>query len=234
MTTTRNYSPQPGDDLKFRITTHREDFQLSDDPWRIVIRDQWGRVKRTVTPESCFYDTEGRFYFTLESVRQGIYYAYFTGSIEDEDYDKQRRVWNDRQVLVEVGLDFGCSKKEPCCRADVTYEQVWSVSIDGSDYLADCDGKYVLTGDGKRIQFTNNTSEYIEDMAKVKMKMTGDEFLKLIEGRDPNSEIDTIPELMDAMHGISDDTTVIDEIDEQVDEDTPGRVTPEDLENFQI
>lgn len=219
MTTTRHYSPQPGDDLKFRITTSREDFQLSEDPWRIVIRDQWGRVKRTVTPSSCFYDTEGRFYFTLENVRQGIYYAYFRGSIEDDDYDKQRRVWNNRQVLIEVGTDrCGCKEQESCCQKDVTYEQVWSVSVDGADYLADCDGKYVLTGDDKRIQFTNDTSEYVEEMGKVKMKMKGDEFLKLIEGKEPNSEVNTIPELMDVMRGVSDEETIPGKIHEEIDD----------------
>ena len=64
--------------------------------------------------------------------------------------------------------------------------------------------------------------------------MTGDEFLKLIEGREPNSEINTIPELMDAMQGISDDRTVKEEIEDEIDEDTPERVTPEDLADFQV
>ena len=120
-TTQKRQKAEPGDDLKFRITARREDFQLSEDPWRIVIRDQWGRTKRTVTPQSCFYDDEGRFYFTLENVRQGVYFAYFRGSVEDEDYDKQRRVWNSRKVLIEVGTGrcsgHGCRHMD-----DVQYE----------------------------------------------------------------------------------------------------------------
>lgn len=218
MATTRHSSPQPGDDLKFRVTTSRQDFQLSEDPWRIVIRDQWGRVRRTVTPESCFYDSEGRFYFTLENVRQGIYFAYFTGSVEDEDYDKQRSVWNNRKVLTEVGTGRCCRRRGRCRQDDVEYEQVWSVSVDGADYLADSDGRYVLTGDGKRIQFINATSEYVENMGKVMMHMKGEEFLKLIEGKEPNEQVNTIPELMDVMRGISDDKTVIEEIEEQQEE----------------
>ena len=220
-TTHKRQKAEPGDDLKFRITARREDFQLSEDPWRIVIRDQWGRTKRTVTPQSCFYDDEGRFYFTLENVRQGVYYAYFRGSVEDEDYDKRRRVFNDRQVLIEVGIATR-RRKGRRCSGSIEYEQVWAVSVDGADYLADCDGRYVLTGDGKRIQFTNHTSQEVEEMGKVKMKMTGDEFLRLMEGKEPNQEVNTIPELMDAMRGISDDKTVVEEIEDMQDENEAG------------
>ncbi len=66
------------------------------------------------------------------------------------------------------------------------------------------------------------------------MKMTGDEFLQLIEGREPNGEVNTIPEMMDAAHGISDDTTIKDEIEDEVQESDVERVTPEDLEHFVI
>ena len=114
------------------------------------------------------------------------------------------------------------------------YEQVWTVSIDGADYLADRDGNYVYTSDGKRIQFTNATSEYVENMGKVIMNMTGEEFLQKWEGRNPNGVIDTVPEMFDAARGISDETTIREEIEEEVSEDTPERVTPEDLANFQI
>ena len=71
-------------------------------------------------------------------------------------------------------------------------------------------------------------------MAKVKMKMTGEEFLKKWEGRDPNGVIDTVPEMFDAAQGISDDRTIKEEIDEEVSEDTPERVTPDDLAKFEI
>lgn len=227
----------PGTDLKFRVTTEIPDFQLSEDGFRIVVKDRYGRTVADLSKDDCFYDDQGRFYFTLEKVRTGWYYAFFTAYREDEDYDDQRAAFNDSQPLCVVGY---CKKHAPkihdCdeSRHKVHYEQVWVVSVDGADYLADRDGNYIYTGDGKRIQFTNQTSQTVEDMAKIKMQMTGKEFLKKWEGRDPNGIIDTVPEIMAAMGGISDDKTVIDEIDEQVDEDTPERVTPEDLANFEI
>ena len=64
--------------------------------------------------------------------------------------------------------------------------------------------------------------------------MTGEEFLRQWEGRSENGKMDTVPELYDAMQGISDDKTVIDEIDDQIEEDTPERVSPEDLANFEV
>ena len=66
------------------------------------------------------------------------------------------------------------------------------------------------------------------------MNMTGKEFLKKWEGRDPNGVIDTVPEMFDAAQGIGDDTTIKEEIAEEVEEDTPERVTPEDLANFEV
>ena len=113
------------------------------------------------------------------------------------------------------------------------YEQVWSVSIDGADYLADCDGRYVLTAEGYRIQFSNDVSEIVEDMGKVKMKMTGDEFLKKWEGRDPNGVVDTIPEMEDVMHGISDEETIHEHTEHQIEEELEEEAaTNEDIDEM--
>lgn len=228
----------PGTDLKFRITTEIPDFQLSEDGFAITVRDKYRRAVARITRNDCFYDSEGRWYFTLGKVRTGWYYAFFAAQRQDEDYDDQRAQYCDVQPLCVVGYCKCHAPKLPDCdrgRHLVRYEQVWTVSVDGEDYLADCDGRYVYTSDGKRIQFTNATSQYVEeDMAKVKMKMTGEEFLQKWEGRDPNGVIDTVPEMFDAAQGISDDRTIKEEIDEEVSEDTPERVTPDDLANFQI
>ena len=226
----------PGSDLKFRITTEIPDFQLSEDGFRIVIFDRYSRVLARLEKDDCFYDTEGRFYFTLSKVRSGWYYAFFTALREDDDFDDQMAACKDVQPLCVVGY---CEKHAPkihdCDEGQhkVHYEQVWSVSIDGADYLADCDGRYIYTSDGKRIQFTNVTSEYVEDMGKIKMKMTGDEFLQFMEGRDPNGEVNTIPEMMSAMDGISDDETIKDEIQQEIDEsDQENEATDDDIDEI--
>ena len=214
----------PGTDLKFRVTVTKDDFTLAGDSFMIVVKNSWGRVFRRILKTDCFYDTEGRWYFVVENPAPGEYTAVFTGTVEDEDFAKQRRFWTDRQSLFvcREGCTETARRRRRPEGCPVQYEQVWTVGIDGEEYLADCHGRYVYTAEGRRIQFTNDLSDYVEDMGKVKMKMTGEEFLKLVEGKEPNSEVNTIPELMDAMRGISDDRTVIDEIEEKQDENEAG------------
>lgn len=221
----------PGTDLKFRVTTTKEDFNLARDDFNIVIKNQYGRVTHRILKGDCFYDSEARWYFTVPNIKEGEHFAVFVGAYEDDDFDRQKRIWHDRQPLF-IGTD-DCStadKKHACEGHLVHYEQVWTVNVGDGEYLADSDGNFVYTSDGQRISFSDRSSAD----GKVRLSMTGDEFLKLIEGREPNSEINTIPELMDAMQGISDDRTVKDEIEDEIDEDTPERVTPEDLADFQV
>ena len=209
----------PGTDLKFRVTPHIDDFLISEDPFQIIIKNQTGRVCYRIPRNDCFYDSEGRWYFGIEHVQEGLYEAVFCAKVEDDDYDKQRCVVTDRRLLIAVGR-YALPPKptEEPQKPWVEYEQVWAVSVDGADYLADCDGRYVYTGDGLRIQFSNDVSEIVEDMGKVKMKMKGDEFLKKWEGRDPNGVVDTVPEMEDVLKGISDDETVHEHTDEQIDD----------------
>ena len=219
MATTITIPQMPvGSDLKFRLTTTREDFHPSEDFFCIVVKNSYGRVTHRVTKNDCFYDSEGRWYFTVENIKEGDHTATFVGAYEDDDFDRQRRTFTDRQPLF-VGTD-DCStagRQHSCEGHPVEYEQVWDVSVDGEDYLADCDGRYVYTSDGKRIQFSNNLSDIVEDMGKVKMQMTGEEFLKMWEQRDPNSEVNTIPEMMDVMRGITDDETIPQKIQQEID-----------------
>ena len=46
--------------------------------------------------------------------------------------------------------------------------------------------------------------------------MTGDEFKKYIEQRNPNGEIDTLPEVLKALKGLRDDETIKDYLDRMV------------------
>ena len=224
----------PGSDLKYRVTTTKEDFNLARDSFFIIVKNSYGRVTHRVTKNDCYYDSEGRWYFNIENVKEGGHTATFIGAYEDEDYDKQRRVWTDRQPLFDCGNDCTAPQKRHACEGHlVHYEQVWAVSIDGEDYLADCDGNYIYTSDGKRIQFCNQLSNDIEDMGKIKMQMTGEEFLRLIEGRDPNGEVNTIPEMMAAMEGISDDETIKGEIQEEIDEnDQENEASDDDIDQI--
>ena len=222
----------PGTDIKFRITATQSDFQLSEDFFEIVIKDHHGRIRKTITKSDCFWDEQGNWYFLIDDARKSIYYAHFYGRYEDEDFDDQHRDFYDVQELCRVGYR---GTPIPCkCKHVIQYEQVYTVSIDGEDYLADCDGKYILTSDGKRICFKNDKAQEIEDMGKVRMQMTGEEFLQKWEGRDQNGEINTVPELMDAAKGISEDKTIKEEIQEEVEESDVERVTPEDLDNFEV
>ena len=222
----------PGQDLKFKIETTFDDFLLTEDDFEIAIKDRYGRQRNLIKKEDCFYDSEGNFYFVVENVPRGVFYAYFKGSYEDDDYDKQKRVVCDQQLLFVCGE---CPCKNPCkCEHKVTYTQVWTVSIDGEDYRADCDGRYILTSDDKRICFKSDKQKEIDDMGKVRMSMTGEEFLRKWEGTNPNGEIDTVPEMMNAMQGIRDDETIQEEINEKTEEAEVDRVTPEELDKFKV
>ena len=209
----------PGSDLKFRITATQPDFNLSEDWFEIRIKDQYGRLRMTITKSDCFWDDQGSWYFVIDDARSAIYTAFFHGRYEDEDYDDQRRDFRDVQELCRVGYTGG-----PCrchCRHShvVHYEQVWSVSIDGEDYLADKDGRYILTADGKRICFKSDKAKEIDDMGKVRLNtLTGEQFKQLIEGDNPNGEVDTIPEVLRGMAGITDEETVQHDVQERIEE----------------
>ena len=220
------YPIYPGMDVKFQVTTEWEHFHITEDDFTIVIKDSCGRTKQTMKRNDLFWDSDGNFYFTIENVRHCTYYAYFKGSYEDDDYDKQTATVTDYQEILDVP---SCVRDCPCknsnftpsykCCHKVHYQLVWTVSIDGDDYLCGSDGKYILTSDGKRIAFKNPKRKQVEDMGKVILDtMTGEEFKQFMEGRNPDGDIDTVPEMMDAMQGISDQETIQQDVNEQIDE----------------
>lgn len=219
------YPIYPGMDIKFQVTTGWEDFHLTDGTFQITIKDNYGRVVRTLAKDDCFWDSDGRFYFTIEKVRRGVYWAFFKGTYEDEDYDDQRATVTDEQQLIvvpSVALAYGRknTKLSGRCRCHkVHYQLVTTVSIDGDEYLADCDGRYILTSDNKRICFKSDKAQQIDDMSKVRLEtMTGDQFKQFIEGNNPNGAIDTVPEMMRAAQGISDDETIQHDVDERIEQ----------------
>lgn len=151
---TQNSMISPGNDLKFRITSDIKDFSMDDCDFSIIIKNRWGQVIVSVPKDECFKDSEGNWYFTMENVQVGVYFAMFFAELPDDDYDKQTRIRTDLQHLVTVGTcccDYSYHKCS--CDHDMHYEQVWTTNIDGAAYLCDRDGNLILTADGKRIQF---------------------------------------------------------------------------------
>ena len=96
MEQTTNY---PGTDRKFMVTTTQEDFLLVDDDFEITVIDPYRRQRR-IAKQDCFFDSDGRYYFTLERTLRGTYYAWFKGWYEDDDYDEQTRQFTDASCLL--------------------------------------------------------------------------------------------------------------------------------------
>lgn len=212
----------PGTDLKFKVTCEVTDFFMSEDSFDLTVKNRWGQEIAIIKKEDCFYDREGNFYFTVEDVKTGMLYVQFRAIREDDDYDKQTSIFTDMQLLAVVGQCECGAEQHPCdcgCKDHkVHYEQVWTVSVDGEDYLCDKDGRYILTADGNRICFKSEKSKQIEDMGKVRLDtLTGDEFKQLIEGRSMDGKTNTIPEMIDVLQGINnEETTVKGDVEEQI------------------
>lgn len=150
-----------GSDLKFHVECQLVGFSMEDNDFFIVIKNRWGQTRYTITKEECFRDENDGFYFTIENVTTGSFFAYFTACVPDDDYDKQIRNIVDKQALYTVdscgckvvAKDCDCGDDCPCHGGiKVTYRQVWTINLDDGTYLADSDGNLILSEDGKRIQ----------------------------------------------------------------------------------
>lgn len=212
----------PHTDLKFRITITASDFNQRSNPWGLRIIDRFGREIQNLAKKDFIRDSEGRFYFDMKNVLTGEYKAITTIGIPDEDFTTGYQQRTDAQIFLHVNMCM-CHPMCGChCTTDgmeVLIERVWTVNIDGGDYLAESDGTPILDSNGEKIYFRN----YIDDedettMAPVKLNMTGEEFKRLIEGEIPDGKIDTIPEMVRAMTGIDDDTTIKEDVQDQMDE----------------
>ena len=63
--------------------------------------------------------------------------------------------------------------------------------------------------------------------------MTGEQFKQFIEGNNPDGVIDTVPEMMRAAQGISDDETIQQDVQEQI-EDQAGMTYEGDTRTLYI
>ena len=187
----------PNSDLKFRITSNSDRIVLQDIEFSITIKNRYGQAKVFIPKDECFQDSEGEYVFTIESVKKGAHFAYFSGFIDDSDYDKMTQQNTDIQELYVVGscgVNTGGSIYDCEHEHIVKYQRVIEVDVDGGTYLADKDGNLLLTADGRRIQLKQNE----EDMRKVVQldTLTGDELKKLLEQISQDGKINTFPELV--------------------------------------
>lgn len=214
----------PGTDLKFKITASIPNFDIAEHGCSVEIVNRRGRVQKTIPKSAMFSDEQGNWYFNIENVRSGPIFVRFNAEIPDKDYNKQVRIVTDYQLLCWVGVSpYGCpngssSSSSSSDTHNVTYTQVWTVNLDGDTYLTDEQGNLILVN-GQRVRFTNTA----EPDRAVSLDMTGDEFKTLIEGRSDDSQINTVPEVLDVMQGLDEDTELTVMTNQDVD-DMMGRV----------
>ena len=149
-----------GTDLKFKIIPQSELANLQEQDFHIIVKNKWGQILYGVAKGDCFEDEDGNFYFCLECVKRNVLHAYFKTWVDDDDYEKGSRTFTDQQYLCTVGA-CECGKSKPSsCQCDcecehhiVSYMQVWTVNVEGKSYLVGSDGAFILTSDGKKIEF---------------------------------------------------------------------------------
>lgn len=213
-----------GSDLKFRIATDLEGFSLGRDPFAITVFDHYGRVRWQLTKNECFYDAEGQWYFLLDRVPRGVYFAQFTAFTPDMDFNDTYRRTLDRQLLIVVDYHAPLSRKH--CSHDthfVTYTLTSATNMDTGTYLEGSDGSIVFTSDDQRIEITPTAHRRVQ-----LDELTGEEFKQMIEGRSDDAKINTVPEVLDVLQGMDEDTqlttmteTDVDDMMQRVLTDTP-------------
>lgn len=145
-----------GTDLKFMINPQLEKVDLHGQDFGIIVKNRWGQIIYNINKDNCFEDEDGNFYFCLENVGNNVLYAYFKTWFSDDDYEKGLRTITDQQHLYTVGKCHQESAQDGNCNCKhhiVSYTQVWTVNVEGKSILVGADGAYILTKDGKTIEF---------------------------------------------------------------------------------
>lgn len=191
-----------GTDLKYRVETEIAGFNLSDNNFTITVSNRWGQVLKIIRKADMLFDSFGNYYFTLEAVPTGVYYAKLAARREDEDFTDGIQTIVDQRYLVSVGTEESMVRQSENDGSTVAYIRVWTVNLVDGVYLADVYGNPIVDANGNRIRLTDNTSM----TASVKLNMTAGQLKQLLEGHTANGKIDTIPEMMDSLGGMGDDT----------------------------
>ena len=207
-----------GSDLKFRITIDMTGFSMEDDDFMVRVKNRWGQVKYDIKKNDMMVDSLGRWYIALKTMQAGTYYALTTAVLSDYDFDDHQQCIVDIQELCHISSGECCCHENKQCSCEkhmkVTFEQVWIVNSEDGAYLADCDGIPILDCDGNKIYFT----EAPKPSRDARLSMTSDEFKMLIEGRNEDGKIDTLPEVMDTLGGLQEDTEVEVSTNEDIDD----------------
>lgn len=194
-----------GTDLKYKVTAQIPGFSLRNNDFSVLVKNRWNQVKYIIEKEDMLTDDDGNYYFTLTDIQNGYYYAVLMAHREDTDFDSGLQNVVDSQFLCAVGVcdDEACN---PCrCQTDgmsVAYQRVWTVNVAGYVYLAEEDGTPILDANGNKIFLKKDP----DDEPFVRLDMTGEALKELLESRNHNGKIDTIPEMMDAAGGMEEDT----------------------------
>lgn len=192
----------PGTDLKYKVTAIGRGVTLADNDFTLVVKNSYGRVMLAMEKQDMLTDSAGGFYFKMVNVPGGVYTAILTIAKTDINFDGACQHVVDYSPLCTVS---GESVKMGGPSTDglvVCYERIWTVNIGEGVYLCDVNGTPILDSEGKPIMLSEQESE----QSNTRLSMTAEEFKQLVEGRSQNGKIDTIPETMDALGGINDET----------------------------
>ena len=192
----------PGTDLKFKVTAVGRGMTLADCGFAVVVRNSYGRVVFVAEKHDMMTDSVGGFYFMMKSVAAGVYTSTLTIEKPDINFDGSFQRIVDVSYLTSVGsVDTGRQLHETDGVA-VCYERVWTVNIGEGVYLCDVNGTPILDSDGQPIMLNNPEPEVVT----AKIDITAAELNRLLTMRDKNGKIDTVPEALDAVQDIGDDT----------------------------
>ena len=190
--------------MKYRVTAQVPGFSLDNDDFSIIVRTHLGRTVAVYSKENMLKDSCGGYIFTIPSARRGVYYAQFIAKKEDIDFDDGVQHMIDRQLLDVVGM-FERHVDRPFAGLTehmlIAYQRTIVTNISEGSYLADIDGNPILDADGNKIYLADTSEE-----SRTRLSMTGQELQHLLEGRTPDGTINTVPEVMDALGGVGDDT----------------------------
>ena len=193
-----------GTDLKFKVSASVVGFQLKCDNFCVVVKNRWNQVKYVIEKNEMMTDDNDNYYFMLPNVQKGVYYAELTAEKEDTDFDSGVQHMVDRQYLVSVESEEFFDEHTTEGMA-VAYQRVWFVSVGGYVYLAESDGTPILDSDGNKIYLKSSGKD---ESAEVHIDITVKQLKELLEGRNDNGKIDTIPEVIDALGGMEENTEV--------------------------